>query len=326
MEGVPDWLGSRLGDGSDRFVITGASGWLGRVALELLADAMTEEGFVRRVSAVAGSEQAIVLRSGRVVTAIALADAARLLEPADHILHFGYLTKDRVSDLGVERYVTVNIGITGAVLALIERWRPKGLFYASSGAVYGRAPGLETDVSANPYGALKHIDELVLRRACADMGSRSVVARVFSVAGAYMTKPELYALGDMIRQARTTGTIAIRTARPVFRSFMGVADLVTLGLASLLAGDGQGVWADDDDVVFDSGGPVLEMAELAAAVGDALGIADLRVTRSLDPGLEADRYVGDPAECDRRLRRHGIRPTALADLIRQTAAGLPPVG
>ena len=134
--------------------------------------------------------------------------------------------------------------ITATVLEAIARHRP-AVAYASSGAVYNADRTLTTDLDANPYGTLKHLDELALRRASADAGRSTAIARVFNVAGPYLVKPRGFALSDLVLQARERDELEIRARHPVLRSYADVDDLARLLLALLDAGE---------DAVFDTAG------------------------------------------------------------------------
>ncbi|HVE47736.1 MAG TPA: NAD-dependent epimerase/dehydratase family protein [Acidimicrobiales bacterium] len=302
--------------GHERFAVTGASGWLGRTTLELLAGALGPQQFRDQVVGFASTSRTVTLRAGTEVRLQPLHRLAELAPAPTHLLHFAYLTRNRVPEVGVPEYVTANLAITAAVISAIQRFRPSGVFTTSSGAVYGPDGYFVTDVAANPYGALKYLEELAVRCAAADAGTRSVVTRVFSLSGAYMTKPELYGLGDFLLQVLAGGPITVRATRPVERSYCAAADVVTLALACLLRGDGQ------EDLVFDTGGDVIEVGQLADRVIGALGLTEVSVERSWDPQAPPDRYVGDGTAMSALALTYGLPLLAIDGQIRETAAYL----
>ncbi|HUR24164.1 MAG TPA: NAD(P)-dependent oxidoreductase [Acidimicrobiales bacterium] len=301
--------------GQERFAVTGASGWLGRTALDLLAEALGPDRFREAVVGFASTAKAVTLRDGTAAELRPLGQLPRLAPAPTHLLHFAYLTRDRVAEMGVPAYVEANTAITATVVGAIDRLRPAGVFGASSGAVYRAGGGFVTDVAADPYGALKHLEELAIRRAAADAGGRSVVARIFSLTGAYMTRPDLYALGDLVQQALAGGPMVVRARGPVERSYCAAGDVVTLALCSLL-GEGDG------DVVFDTGGDVVEVGELAELVREAVGAPVAPLQRSWDPAVPADRYVGDGARMSELAARQGLVLQSLQDQVRETASYL----
>lgn len=302
---------AQLRDGAHRVAVTGASGWFGRVTLELLHEALGAEGFSRRVACYASRPQTITV-AGTHVAARPLAELPG--DPApDLVLHYAFLTRDRIADLGGEAFTRLNLEITARVLSLVEGRGVRGLLYTSSGAVYGDRRRLTTD-PAEPYGFLKHLDELALRQACRDAAARSFVCRVFATSGPHMTKTERYALGDLIAQVRRGGPVEVRAQRPVIRAYTAIADLVGVGLSSLLDPDLP------DDLVIDSGGEPVEVGDLARRIARALDRPDLVPRRRWDPDAAADVYVGDPSELDRLCDRFGLMRQTLEEQIRATAA------
>lgn len=302
--------------GDERFAVTGASGWLGRTALELLAEVLEPVNLGEQVAGYASEAKTVSLQNGCRVPLRPLQELPTLVPAPTHILHFAYLTRDRLADLGVAAYARANIAISTTLAGAVERLRPRGVFSISSGAVYGPGRVLHHDVESEPYGSLKHVEEMVLRQAADDAASRSVTARVFSLSGPYMTKPALYALGDLILQAMAPGPVVIHARHPVHRSYCAAADVVALGLASLMSDD------DPVDMIFDSGGEVVELGQLAEAVLRVLGRPHTAVRRSWDLDADPDRYVGDGATMSRLAARHGLRLQPLDEQVRTTAAYL----
>ena len=299
--------------GDEHFAVTGATGWLGTAALALL-DELLGASFPEQVTAYAGSARTISTPAGRTLDVQPLdrlpCQAARIT----HLLHFAFLTRDRLSDLDVPSYVAQNLTITTAVLAAVAAHRPRGFVLASSGAVYANATGsLATDLVGNSYGTLKHVDELALRQAMTDIGGATAVARVFSVAGSGITKPDLYALGSLITMAQQGGPIVVRATRPVFRSYAAVEQVVALALWSVLRGE---------STVFDSGGTVVEVGELAGLVAAEHGLPGEAVQRTWDRSAEPDRYVGDLSHMQDLSLRAGAVLRDLAGLVRETSEDL----
>src|ERR1700738_3232095 len=102
---LPAGLAARLAGGDERLAVTGASGWFGLTTLDLLRRAMGPDSFTRRVTALASVRKRILLRDGGTVDALALEELSTLRPRPDHVLHYAYPVRDRVADLGVDRYV-----------------------------------------------------------------------------------------------------------------------------------------------------------------------------------------------------------------------------
>ena len=182
-----------------RYAVTGASGWLGRAALEVLASGGADVvGFASRERTVGGHS----LR--------ALADLPGA--PHDVLLHYAYATREHAETMGTAGYVAVNSAVTETVVDALRRQRPRAMFFASSGAA--RQPGTLDD---NPYAALKRRDEGTFRDVMRDLGGRCAIGRVFNVAGPWMAQPKGFALASMIEQVRAGGPLRVLARHPVRR-------------------------------------------------------------------------------------------------------------
>lgn len=294
----------------DVVAVTGATGWFGRTTLELLFSALGDAA-TSRVVAFGSRAGRIDLSTGHPVRVRPLGELPVLRPAPTVVLHYACLTRDRERDLGTAAYLKVNLGITTTMLRALEVHGPRLLVATSSGAAagYGGADGLDLD--NNAYGGLKRLDELAFSQLAGQLGAGFAIPRVYSVAGPWMTKPALYALGSMIAMARAGGPITIKAAGPVWRSYCGVAEVVAL---SLLLADERA------NTVFDTGGHVVEMADLAAAVARAAGHG-CEISRPVfDPNAAPDCYVGDPAVFAQAAAGAGLRGASLDGLVTETAA------
>jgi nucleoside-diphosphate-sugar epimerase len=140
------------------------------------------------------------------------------------------------------------------------------------------------------------------------------VARVFNVAGPWMTKVEGFALGSLIRQVLDGGPVEVRARHRVVRSYVDVADLAALAVAATTAPSVAG------DLRFDTAGEVaVEVGELAERVARVLGRPDLEIRRDPDPGAPADEYVGDGTAMRELSAQLSLGSRDLDEQIRRTA-------
>lgn len=299
--------------GTDEIVaLTGATGWLGAVALDLLYEALGDEA-AARVVGYASSTREVVVSDGRTIAVRPLRDLVSQDPPPTTLLHFAFLTRDRVAALGIDAYTRQNVAITTTVLGAIAKHKPRHVVVASSGAVYSSTGRHESDLHSDPYGTLKHLDELAFRSATRDGGGFCVIARLFSVAGARMTKPGLYALGSMIEMASVGGPIEVHARGQVFRSYCGIDEVVALALWTALSGR---------DAVFDTCGTVVEIGDLAQLVAQVHGLDPDVLRRTWDPDVIVDRYVGDGRLMEELAAEAGLSLRALPALVRETSAWL----
>jgi nucleoside-diphosphate-sugar epimerase len=139
-----------------------------------------------------------------------------------------------------------------------------------------------------------------------------MIGRVYSVGGPFMPDRDRFVLGDFVDRALAGEPLVVRARHELWRSYVGLGDVLAVFLAEALNGT-------DPVVRFDTGGEAVEAAELARRVRKALGAGAVTVVRDLDPALAPDRYVGDGATFEALARRHRIPLTSLDEQIRQVA-------
>jgi UDP-glucuronate decarboxylase len=293
-------------------VITGASGWLGLATLEMLESTLGPE-FSSRVHAFASTARVLSLRSGAHLKVHPL-DELPSIKLGPHLLaHYAFSTREFISQLGTAEYVSRNQEITSLVADHLAAGAAQGVVVLSSGAVY-----LGDDLEANPYGVLKARDEEVFMNLANELANstniRLVIPRLFNLAGPFLNKPDRYVLGSVIEDVLRGGPIRLSAARPVFRSYVHVADLVDLCFAILL-GDGP----VPDGPLDTAGEREVEVGELAEIVARTLGRPDIPIERPpIDP-TNPDRYVGDGTMMHNLARDFGLKLKDLVQQIEDTA-------
>lgn len=311
---LPPSLAATLRASDLGVVVTGAGGWLGQAAVEMLADAFGESA-AQRLALFSSGDRMYRLRTGEILARRPLASIAELPHRPWLFFHFAYLTRERLGEFGLGEYVRVNRAITGDVIGAARRVNAAGLFVPSSGAVYRRNRELESDLEKNPYGVLKLEDERAFAGLAQDLGCRAVLPRVFNLSGPFINKLPSYALSSLILAAQGGQPLSIRAAHRVVRSYVHVADLIGLALAFLIGGGSEPI------ARFDTAGErAVEVAELADCIQAVLG-TQLPVERpSLNPDPNfGDIYVGEREPMQSLLARHHIALLPLEDQIRDTA-------
>lgn len=301
-------LSERLRADSRPIVVTGAGGWLGSAALNWLDFALNGE-ISSRVAAFGSASREQLLRSGRSISVKPLHEIETINAPNALVLHFAYLTKDRVADLGVDKFVRTNELISDTVERFVRTSRASAIFVPSSGAVY--------DVPQQPYGELKLRDEERFANLAAEGVCRSTLCRIFNLSGPFLNKVGNYALGSIVRDIGKGGPIVLRAAHPVLRSYVHVRTIIELAVAALL---------DSPSVIgpFDTAGAeIIEIGELARLACNVLGRPNITIERPIIPtNARADRYVGDGTMMINLLERYAVESVPLETQILETAAYL----
>ncbi|WP_231513338.1 NAD-dependent epimerase/dehydratase family protein [Mycobacterium paragordonae] len=289
--------------GDDRILITGASGWLGRTALDLLAPlGLPTMGLASRARTIRAGDGEIECR---VWDDRAVADFAPTV-----VLDCAFLTRDRVAAMPLSDYVAANRALTDHLVYATRLPNVRLALTVSSGAAVYPHDALDGRIEDNPYGYLKREAEHQLAEAAAGSGAVPVVARAWSISGAHVQKPQGYALGSMI-QAAASGAIRIMARRPVFRRYVLADELLAVGIAE--GGVGP--------ATIDSGGELVEMGELAARIA-AVVRPDAVISRGeVDPS-DPDRYHSDGQDWEKRCGRWGLASASLERQIEITARGV----
>lgn len=289
--------------GTDRVLITGASGWLGRTALDLLAPLdLPTLALASRTRSIRVGDREIECRVWDEQEVVAFAPTV--------MLDCAFLTRDRVAGMPLSEYVAANRALTERLAYATKLPSIRLALTVSSGAAVHPNDALDGPIGDNPYGYLKREAEHRLAQAAAESGAVPVVVRAWSISGAHMQKPQNYALGSMI-QAAASGAIRITARRPVFRRYVLAEELLALGIAE--GGVGP--------ATIDSGGELVEMAELAARIVAVVN-PDAVITRDEVDPEDPDRYHSDNQDWDKRCVSWDFAGAPLDRQIEITASGV----
>lgn len=303
---------ARLVDSGWRIVVTGAGGWLGLAALELLAG-LLGPAFGERVVAFGARGRVLSLRGGVRLEQFPLAALGDLPAAPSLVLHLAFVTQGPAMTFDAAGYVEANRALSRTVLGALDSIGAEGVFQASSGAVHVADPAGGPQSKAL-YGALKLEDEAAFAAWAREHGRTAAIGRVFNTAGPYINRRATYALAAFIADALAGQPIRIQATRPVVRSYVAIQDLMSV-VFGLLTDPAPGA------ARFETAGETApEMADLAVAVAEALGSSAGVDRPAFDPAAPGDRYVGDAAVWRGLLAEFGVNPLGLSDQIRQTAA------
>ena len=301
-----------LRDSDRRIVMTGAGGWLGLATLELLSDALGP-ALEARVVCFGASRRMLTLIDGREIEQHPLSDIAHLAPSPSLVLHLAFLTKDRAEEMDEADYRRANRGLSAQLLDSLDAIDARAVFVASSGAARF-ADDPTRSVAMRLYGELKRADEEAFAAWAEARNRRAVITRLFNIAGPHTNKVRSYALSAFILDALETGSVRVHAPHSVMRGYVAIRELMSLAFALLLA-ETAGV------VRFDSGGEAMELAAVAALVGEQLGAS---VERAPLTSMQADIYLGDAATYAGLLAAYDIESVTFAQQIAETRSTLQP--
>lgn len=287
----------------DRILITGASGWIGRTALDLLAPL--------ELPTLALASRARSVQVGDRQFDCSVWDDREVARFAPTIvLDCAFLTKGFTDRMPLDTYVAVNRGLTDRLVWAARLPSTRLALTISSGAAVHPHDALAGPIKDNPYGHLKSEAERRLMGAAAESAAVAIVARAWSISGAHVQEPQAYALGSMIRDA-DAGAIRILSQRPVFRRYVLAEELLALGIAE--GGVGS--------ATIDSGGELVELAELATRIA-AVVRPDAVISREEVGPNDPDRYHSNGEDWKSRCKKWGLLSAPLEHQIEITARGV----
>jgi nucleoside-diphosphate-sugar epimerase len=294
-----------------RWVITGASGWFGRTALWEYEALHGPEALRADVVACASSAKLIGFGSPHgPIQAVGL-EALEHIHSASGLIHLAFLTRDRVAEIGLERYIQINRTITACIAAFLQHNPAVPIITTSSGAA-AVLDGQTPDLHGNPYATLKQEEEALWRHS--GVSRMAAVFRVYAASGRFIKDPRLFALSDFLSKANAGQPIEVRSQRPVIRSYVHVGTMMRLFWALLRTPLSPGF------LQVDACMETVSLVELARIISNLWGLPEPLF--SIDPSLDADRYEADDGPFLELLGRYKIVPLDFPGQLRETANGL----
>lgn len=272
---------------SRAIVVTGATGFMGRLLVERLA---RRGDAVWAVARTPGEAREGVVWLDQDLSASAL--PARLPSSIDTVIHLAQSQRFREFPEHARDIFEVNVGSTLRLLDWARTAGARRFVLASSGGIYGHGERgfLETDPMA-PQGPLGFY---LASKQCAELLAESytsffkvVILRFFFVYGAGQRPTML--VPRLVRAVKSGTSITLRSSDGIRLNPTHVSD----ALAAL-----EGAVALEDSHKVNVGGPeVLTMRQLAETIGELVG---RRPCFELEPG-EPNHLVGDTTKMARLL-------------------------
>jgi nucleoside-diphosphate-sugar epimerase len=233
-------------------VISGGTGWIGRSLVEEIIS--TRYCPVDQMVLISNQTKNIEI-SNKIIETKTWENLA-LNSPVLLYFDFAFQTQEKISSIGEEKYIKENEKIIQNSVNFIKIYKPKSIFLASSGAVYGKNYSLDPK-PLSTYGQLKLNQESKISKIAADENLNLLISRVFNLSGSNINKFQTFAIAQLIKSAIDQKSIKVLADHKVFRRYADVNQLVRL-ILKLLDSKINGV--------FDSGGPLIELQELASEI------------------------------------------------------------
>lgn len=300
---LPQSLLDKVKNKNSHFIITGASGWIGKALLEQLYLSLGAD-FSQRVFPISVSSKTIELRDG---IAVKTYDYNHDFPQNKKyiIFHLAFLTKDKLTSHSEEEFLAQNQKIRSNITKIIDDVKPHALFYSSSGAVYSQS---------DQYGIEKLDDEKYFTKLAEKNGFEIIIPRIFNIAGPYINKVNLYALSDFIMQSKLNKTIKISAKIKVLRSYIHIADLLKICFSWILDENKK-----ERKIIFDTANyDELEMADLADLVAKVMNNSTQIIRKEFNENATENRYVGDNKIQKELCQKYGINILNHQEIIEDT--------
>ena len=263
-----------------KIIITGATGWLGRNSIRFfLNSGLNLENLIligshKRDIEIFDGVRVSVKTFDEVINSTGLFNFYG-------VVHLAYLTRDKISN-NINEYVNENSKITNQVMQILKL-KPKWFTYVSSGAIYSNYLNqtLESDSKSNPYGYLKHQDELKFDQYCSDNSINISIGRLWGASGKDFINPSKYAFGEFILNSLANEDITIESPRAVFRKYCDSEQFMEICIKTAQT------WPR---TIFNSSGELFEIEDLAKLVAKTLN-SKIKVSRKyFEANIVPDDY------------------------------------
>lgn len=288
----------------DKVLISGAAGWFGQTAIAMTKTAGLEymaTGSRSRVIKLNGDNERIESHS---------MDSIAAFKPTV-VIDAAFLTREKIAVVGAANYIEVNQAIIDCSREIAGLASVRKYVGFSSGATVHLAGHSSFSLSDNPYAALKRSYEEQMLDAGSWSKASIAIPRVFSVTGAYVNRPELFAFSNLILQAKS-GVMKIQASNRVLRRYCLVEDVISLSLSSL----DQGA-----TLIFETGGDLVEIGELAQLIKAQID-TEINIIRSLDQEEGSDNYFSSGLEWSSLSEKQGLVEETISRQIARFVASV----
>jgi len=288
------------------YIVSGATGWMGRSALEVLGKSIRDEDTLIGIARNSGS---LTLETGRKIPLVNY-KSALTIQSVNGFIHTAFPTQNLIHEMGSKEYEFSCAHIMGWLQNFLDLARPKKIIGISSGVLSESAisnPRSIGDLSL--YAKWKQIEESLLSES---KSHNVIIGRLFSASGRFMTKPEKLALGDFILSGLREKTITVKSNVFSIRNYVDGEDFIKTLIYA---------WNCHERLTLDSDGVEISVTDLAKKVGEFFP------TCKVDCGVKnvskIDSYVPERLSPYRSLSiSAGVELCGIDEQISRTILGL----
>lgn len=234
-----------------KILVSGASGWLGKNLIELLLD-LFDNQIPESILLTASSAKVVDIYGDRKIQVIKW-DRNRISEFRPTLfINLAFLTRDKLLSTPVSDYIKTNREIINESLWAAKLPSVKYVLSTSSGV----AKEIKTteNIETDPYGKLKRIEEIELKKTCEELEKSLLVLRVWTVSGKYIKFGDLLVIQSLISRLIKNEDFEIKSNNKVWRTYIHAYEMFGLAILAILTGKTG---------IINSGGIKVELTDLA---------------------------------------------------------------
>jgi len=296
---------------SRKYTITGASGWLGREFIYFLFNNSLVSS-LEEFQLFASKDKKLNFGEFGIAQARSLLDTPeKEVESTEYFVHLAFLTRDKIPQYGLNRYIEINEALTDKSIFLISQCKPRFIINVSSGAVFdSKSKELSIGYAGNPYGFGKLGEERKLIETSLEISANIIIGRLWGCTGRYMPINLAYAISDLIYSALTKREMNVNSAHQVWRRYVDAGEFMYL-LSQLVR--------SESSLLLDSGGEIIEIGELARLISEQLG--KIQLNRPPLAPSKIDDYYPKSNEFNLQAQRLGVNLANLETQVSRTIMG-----
>jgi nucleoside-diphosphate-sugar epimerase len=285
-----------------KFLVTGASGWLGKTFFALHKDKGHEFLFL-------GSRARDVVSENHTLR-IHEYDKELIEDYSPTVIvDFGFLTHEHLRTMPEDEYRKVNERLIEQATDVLQMSSVRYGLFTSSGFAVFPTDATKGDFSSNPYGYLKRLTEDRVLEISQKTGKASVIMRPWSLSGTLATKSHS-AFASFIKQS-FSNVIEVEATNQVHRRYSSAEDFLALATVRLFSGNCHGE-------LFDSGGDLVSLIDLAKKIAQSQDHDVRVVTNILDTKI--DDYHSDDSQWAEACRKFDFVPETIDEQIYRNLA------
>lgn len=295
-------LTERMDFAKQKFLVTGASGWLGKTFFALHKDNGHEFLFIgsrardlvleNETLKIQEYDQNLIANYGPTV-----------------IVDFGFLTHKHLGKMPEDEYRKVNERLIEQAIDVLQLSSVRyGLFTSSGFAVYPTEATKE-NFSGNPYGYLKRLTEDRVIEVSRETGKETIIMRPWSLSGTLATENHS-AFTSFINQSFSS-EIRVEAINSVYRRYSSAEDFLALATVKLFSGNCYGE-------LFESGGELISLINLAEKIAESQD-HDVRVVSNIS-GSKIEHFHSDGSQWVKECEKHDFTAETIEEQIYRNLA------